>query len=37
MKKSKAFIIVLLAALISFIGCDSKKEDELNQKIAELT
>ena len=37
MKKSKAFIIVLLAALISVIGCDSKKEDELNQKIAELT
>lgn len=25
MKKSKAFIIVLLAALISLIGCDSKK------------
>ncbi len=37
MKKSKAFIIVVSAALISLIGCDSKKEDELNQKIAELT
>ncbi len=37
MKKSKVCIIVFLTALISFIGCDSKKEDELNQKIAELT
>lgn len=37
MKKSKVCIIVFLTALISFIGCDSKKEDKLNQKIAELT
>ena len=37
MKKSKVCIIVFLTALISFIGCDSKKEDELNQKITELT
>lgn len=37
MKKSKVCIIVFLTVLISFIGCDSKKENELNQKIAELT
>ena len=37
MKKSKLCIIIFLVTLISLIGCDSKKEDELNQKIAELT